>query len=106
MSQHQFDLAVESIRVDRQSGASELARKCLSILAESACYIPADNAGELKKKLIQQATHLATIRPSMTPIENLVNRWYSTVSLLPESDLSVMREQAVRAANQLIKQIT
>jgi len=103
MNQHSFNLALESIRNNHQSGASELARKCLSIVAESAYKTPADNATELKQLLMQRAAQLATIRPSMTPIENLLNTWHSTISLLPETELPVMREQAAVAANDLIK---
>jgi len=103
MNQHSFNLAIKSIRNDRQSGASELARKCLSIVAESAYKTPADNATELKQLLMQRAAQLATIRPSMTPIENLLNTWCSNVSLLPETELPVIRKQAAVAANDLIE---
>jgi len=103
MNQHSFDLATESIRTDRQSGASELARKCLSIVAESAKSTPANDASELKQRLTQQAAQLIAIRPSMTPIENLLNHWCSTISQLAEIDVSVIRNQAAAAANDLIK---
>jgi len=98
-----FNRAIESIRSDRHSGASELARRCLSIVAESAHETPASSATELKQLLVKQASQLATIRPSMTPIENLLNHWRTAVSKLPETELSVMREQAVTAAHDLIK---
>jgi translation initiation factor 2B subunit (eIF-2B alpha/beta/delta family) len=103
MDHHSFNRAIESIRSDRHSGASELARRCLSIAAESAHETPSGSATELKQLLLHQATQLATIRPSMTPIENLLTLWRSTVFQLPETELSAMRGQAAKAAHDLIE---
>jgi len=103
MDKQTFELALESIRTNRQSGASQLARRCLTIIAESAYDAPSSSAAELKQLLMQRAVQLATIRPSMTPIENLLGQWRSSISLLPETELSIMREQAAIAANKLIE---
>ncbi len=102
MDKKTFDLALESISTDRQSGASELARQCLSIIAESAHKAPSDNTTELIQLLKQRAAQLIATRPSMAPIENLLNRWHAKIPLSPETELSVMREQAAVTANDLI----
>ena len=103
MDKHTFDLALESISTDRQSGASELARRCLAIIAESAYNASSGNTTELIQLLKQRAAQLVTIRPTMAPIENLLGRWHANTNLLPETELTVMREQAAVAANNLIK---
>ncbi len=73
MDKQAFDLALRSISRDRQSGASELARRCLSIIVESAHQAPSGNTTEFMQLLKQRTAQLVATRPSMAPIESLLN---------------------------------
>jgi ribose 1,5-bisphosphate isomerase len=102
MNHTQFNLALAEIRDDRTHGASELARRCLLILAEDACTQPAGSVAELREQLLTLNAELARTRPSMTPIQNLLRRWRETLTFDTGMDLAGARRMAVERAETLI----
>ena len=100
MDEQRFKESLHMIETDRQRGASELARVCLTLIAESARNIAAKDGVELMRLLEQRAAKLALARPSMAPIRNLLDRWCSEITT--EKDLSELRLQAAHTAEALI----
>lgn len=90
---------VQQIRDDREHGASELARLCLSGLAEYARTADIREATDLKASLFGLAQRLQQSRPAMAPITNLIDRWLQGVSNSKPDDL---RKRAVDQAEALI----
>lgn len=101
MDDKQFKQALEEIATDRSRGASELARRCLDMLAASARAAPAGDGRALRERLVDRARRLAEARPSMAPIQNLVPRWQETLAKLPEQDLDAARRFAADSAKTL-----
>ena len=89
-----FKQDIAAIREDRTRGASELARRCLAILADAALNIPAQQPAELRRRLQEQAHCLAAVRPSMAPIQNLLQRWCRELENMPVDGLAVARRYA------------
>ena len=102
MSLAQFNLEITKIRDDRQHGASELARRCLAILAEAAKTVPAQDAVVLREQLKTLAWELAKTRPSMAPLQNLLHRWREELALDITLDLTAARVLAAQQAEALI----
>jgi translation initiation factor eIF-2B subunit delta len=102
MSLTQFNLAIAEIRGDRGRGASELARRCLAILADAARALPATDAADLRERLLALAAGLAMARPSMAPIQNLLSRWREGSGIDTGMDLSLARRAAAERAEILI----
>jgi translation initiation factor 2B subunit (eIF-2B alpha/beta/delta family) len=102
MSLTQFNLAIAEIRDDRASGASELARRCLAILAEAARSLPAADSADLREALRALAAGLATARPSMTPVQNLLGRWREGLNIDAGMELALVRRLAAERAEALI----
>ena len=75
MNLSQFNREIAEIRGDRVHGASELARRCLTILAEAAKILPATDGVEFRQYLLALAAELAMTRPSMAPVGHLLRRW-------------------------------
>lgn len=98
-------LGLEEIAQDRRRGASELARRCLTILAEYARSCAATEASELADKLRTFAVAMQASRPSMAAMQNLIARW-----LLPLEEgtqaqpLELARAQAIGHAQAVIEQ--
>lgn len=87
---------------DRQHGASELARRALELLAQSALQAPADDWPQLQQKLVGYAEALSQARPSMIPIHTLSHRWLQQISQINGSSLMRVRQQAAMEARQLV----
>ena len=102
MNHTQFNLVLAEIRHDRTHGASELARRCLLILAEAARAQPAGSVAELREGLLALNAELARTRPSMAPIQNLLCRWREALTFDARTDLAVARRMAVERAESLI----
>jgi translation initiation factor 2B subunit (eIF-2B alpha/beta/delta family) len=92
---------VRQIRDDREHGASELARLCLSGLAEYARTADRRDAADLEESLFALAHRLQQSRPTMAPITNLINCWLQRVSDSKPDDL---RKRAAEQAEALIEQ--
>lgn len=101
MNHPQFNREIVEIRDDRIHGASELARRCLAILAEAAKTLPAADCGEFRQRLLTLAAELAVIRPSMAPIGNLLRRWQERIGTA-NGDLELLRRLAAEHAAALV----
>ncbi len=102
MNLAQFNLAIAEVRSDRARGASELARRCLSILAETARFLPAGNVPEFQEQLLALSAELEQARPSMAPIQNLLRRWRETLNFEAVTDLADARQVAGKRAEAVI----
>lgn len=102
MSTAQFNLKIAEISDDRIHGASELARRCLKVLAEAAETLQVRDILALREQLQSLAGELAQTRPSMAPVQNLLRRWGEELALDASLDLSTARTVAVRQAEALI----
>lgn len=103
MDEKSFQARVEAIKADRERGASELARECLAVMAESARKARVQDEPELRKLLRQRAMRLMQTRPSMAPLHNLLNRWLELVDKEPDGGLGTLRVQASRYADELME---
>ena len=102
MNLTQFNLALAESRDDRTHGASELARRCLRILAEAARGQSTDSVAELRERLLALSVELAQTRPSMAPVQNLLRRWREALTFAEEADLATARRMAVERVEVLI----
>ena len=102
MTLTQFNCWIAEIRNDRTRGASELARRCLELLADAARALPAADAVELEERLLALAAALSATRPSMTPIQNLLRRWRDGLRFPAELNLAAARRLAAERAESLI----
>ena len=85
------------VRDNLHDGASHLARVALDSLAEYAA-VPAPTHDALRAELLDFADELASVRPSMTAIHNLVARWRQSVAE-HEGELDALREYALGQAH-------
>jgi len=102
MSHAEFNHEIAAIRDDRSHGASELARRCLMVLARVARAQPAEHPAGLRERLFHLSGQLAETRPSMTPIRNLLRRWEDALAVGDDPDLAAARDRAAEAAAALI----
>ena len=86
---------------DRLSGASQLARAALDSLGEFAGSCSAADTETLRSELLDFGEELQSARPSMAPIENLIQHWLDTVSEIDAEDPQVVRREAAAAAQRL-----
>ncbi len=93
-----IEARIRSVADDRDHGASELARLCLQIGAESALHCPASDTPSLIAVLMAQAAEMSAARPSMAPIHNLLVRWRHELEGLHGLDLATARRRAANAA--------
>ena len=103
MTDEEFTRRLAELVRDRRHGASELARRCLEIGAESALGAPAADPAALRRLLAERATTMARARPAMAPIDNLLARWRAALEGAATSDLSRFRDDAAAAARALIE---
>ncbi len=99
-----FETELNELRADRVQGASELARRCLDLLAWSAQSVPANEGSELLGELTRRCDRLITARPSMAPIQNLLAAWKSSLARLDRSSLPELRSVAADKARDGIRQ--
>ena len=99
-----FESGLNELRTDRVRGASELARRCLDLLARSAQTVPADENSELIGVLMRRCDRLTAARPSMAPIQNLLAAWKSSLSRLGGLSLPALRSAAADLAWEGVRQ--
>jgi len=104
MDDRAFETALNELRTDRVQGASELARCCLDLLAQSAQAVPASEGSELLGVLARRCDRLAAARPSMAPIQNLLAVWKSSLTRLDKSSLPALRSTVADKAQDGIRQ--
>jgi len=102
MDETTFETHLHSLKADRARGASELARYALRVLYDSARSAAAEDVDALRDLLLQRAAALASSRPSMAPLVNLVGRWQEQLAAIVAPDLERFRNQATANAEQLI----
>jgi eIF-2B alpha/beta/delta-like uncharacterized protein len=90
------------LRGDHERGASQLARHALGFLAQAARDESSPDAASLRAALDAFARLLQGARPSMVPIEHLVERWRREVEDLPEADLAETRAALIERAQALV----
>ena len=100
---------VREIASDRSRGASQLARRCLDLLAEYARTVPiVPTPGEpeavalLRRELVAFGKALKASRPSMAPIQNLIDGWVVALTDMPRDQLDAAREFAAAKACSLM----
>lgn len=104
MDEDAFLVALQALRADRVQGASELARQGLGILAESALGMAAGDVPELCRQLRARAGQLRQARPSMSPLEHLMQCWSEGLEeVASEDDLAVARRIAAERATELVE---
>ena len=97
-----FQRQLQALKEDRQQGASELARRALRILADSALRGAARDVQQIRDLLRRRAQVLMGARPSMAPLYNLLQRWLSKLAELDAPELKGVRRGAAEAAEALI----
>lgn len=90
---------VRRVRDNLSDGASRLARVALECL-EAYAAVPAEDAGDLQRRLLAFADELAGVRPSMTAIHELVGRWRSSIAG-HEGDAESLRAHARAEARRI-----
>lgn len=95
-------LLIEKIRSDREHGASELARQCLSGIVDCARNTDIKDVTTLRENLLQLARELQQARPAMAPITNLLERWQTAFEKPGAGQPDEARAQAVICAQALI----
>jgi ribose 1,5-bisphosphate isomerase len=103
MAAETVDERIKAIGADRERGASELARECLRIAADSAEQDQAADTGELLALLHRRAQYLESARPSMAPVQNLVRVWRETLPALSGRTLADARAAAAASARGLVE---
>ena len=98
MDKQSIETRIGAIAGDREHGASELARLCLQIGADSALYYPAADTSSLLAVLMTQAVEMSAARPSMAPLYNLLSRWRRELQELRGLDLATARRRAANSA--------
>ena len=98
MDSQTIERRILSVSEDRSHGASELARLCLQVGADSALYYPAKDTPSLLAILRAQAAEMSAARPSMAPLYNLLARWRQELKELHALELSAARRRAANAA--------
>lgn len=92
---------IGEIAADRRRGASQLARRCLEILAEHARTCSARDAAELQRELADLADALRATRPGMAPVQNLLGAWRDALQTPADADPAATRARASALAQQL-----
>lgn len=89
---------------DRTRGASQLARRCLTILADYARSYPATDTPDLAEALQTFALDLRTARPSMAAVRNLTDRFIACLKELHGQPLMAARQLAIGGAAAVAQQ--
>lgn len=104
MTDDRFEEEIAAIRDDRASGASELARRALTNLAQSARTAGPGEVGKLRKGLCDRAEALSAVRPSMAPLVTLTHRFRDALNEIETDDTEEFLSSAADCAETLIHQ--
>jgi len=102
MSKNTFTEELLAIKTDRTSGAAEIARKCLEIIAANALQVHVDSTRDLLSTLSSQADLLAQSRPSMAPVANLLHTFQKHIKSFSHASLEETRVNCANAAKGII----
>jgi len=90
---------IEQYKADRRHGASQLQAVALEILMDAARQLPADHARTIIARLDSLAGEMADARPGMANINNMMNWYRKSLSLLDASaDKETVRKNALEKA--------
>lgn len=95
---------LKEIATDRNRGASQLARRCLEIIADYARVYPAKNSGELAEAVQTLALSLRDARPSMAALRNLIHRFLNSLGDVTGQPLELARNLVVKSAAGVVEQ--
>jgi translation initiation factor eIF-2B subunit delta len=95
---------LQEMFADRSHGAAQMARAALQVLADYSGLCEAVNQQELIDKLCAYAAELQRARPSMMPVENLLNLWCIHVRALAGRAVDATRLEARDYAYELIRE--
>ena len=102
-SEQGLALAIEALRSDRRSGASELARQLSTALARWAVDAPADSPEEFLVGLRAAARRLAEARPSMLTLEQVAGLLAErAANASPKEDVDDLRRRVQEAARGVV----
>ena len=98
-----IEAALDDIRQDRSSGAAELAREALALLAAAAEQLETSSPRELSDSLNRAAGALRLVRPTMAPIGYSANQFETRLSEKKANALSLpeLRSTIATAAHNL-----
>lgn len=102
MDDQVFNSRLLTIQSDRSSGAAELARRCLEIVAESSLQDNSDSTSVLLHKLNIRADLLARSRSSMAPIANLLHLFQKDIEKFRDLPPEEAREKCGDSAGHII----
>ena len=103
MTDQAFTARLLAIQSDRGSGAAELARSCLQIVADSSLQDNSDSTSELLHKLNIQIDLLSRSRPSMAPVANLLRIFQADIRKFKHLPLPEARKKCAAAAGRTIE---
>jgi translation initiation factor 2B subunit (eIF-2B alpha/beta/delta family) len=90
---------IEQYKADRRHGASQLQAVALEILMDATRQLPADHARTIIARLDSLAREMADARPGMANINNIMNWYRKSLSLLDASaDKETVRKNALKKA--------
>jgi ribose 1,5-bisphosphate isomerase len=96
--------SLSEVTSDRERGASQLARRCLEIIANYARVYPAKDSHELAEAVRTFALDLRNARPSMAAMRNLVNRFLTPLGDVPGQPLETARNLVIGRADEVAEQ--
>ena len=98
-----IEQSLDDIRRDRSSGAAELAREALALLAAAAEQLETSSPRELSDSLDRAAGALRLVRPTMAPIGYSANQFETSLSEKKTNALSLpeLRSMIATAARNL-----
>ncbi len=94
---------VHEIAADRRHGAAQLARRALQTLADYSSIYNADNREMFTVELFDLAQQLQQARPSMAPLEALLEEWCLGLRASTADDMEMLEADAINSAHDLIK---
>ena len=93
---------IDEIRNDRVHGASQLARQAVEVLKIAAERSQTDSVAQFLGELREVGERLASARPAMAPIFNIVSRFLDAVSgVSPDEGLDEAKSLALSWADEL-----
>jgi translation initiation factor eIF-2B subunit delta len=107
MSQHDplAEKIVSAIKHDLHSGATELARDALVLLARYADSLSTVSPIECKDSLVSLGEQLRHLRPSMAPMQNILSEWQMRLDALQANNTKNLSTQVQALCAQLINDI-
>lgn len=102
MDKHALNEALEKLADNPARSASELARSCLRMVAETALHAPAEDLETLQTLLAAQAHQMIEAHPSSAPLGYFLKRWTNRVAELSQDGLEEARCKAAEYALVLV----